>query len=542
MSILTLLRQLRLRTFVRSFTHGSGERQLQFVMVAFLGLVAFGGIFGFSLVAFTAMTWTGSSARETGAIVTAIVYQAAAVALVFFGLATAVHTMYLSTDLRLLLSMPIRDRTIFAYKFWELLIGDAGVFLVLGLPILLAWGIAASASPLYYAALLLVTPLVLVLPAGLSLLLMIPLMRLLPAGRAREIIAALSVLAGLGLWSAAQVFTHQGTGTGALRGLDSLQQSPIPHVPPGGWAADTLLGAAFLDWGHFFRGLVPLAGTSLAVYACCLVVARWGYATGWARASESGRRVRYGGWARHIFGWLPQDLRAVVVKDLTSFPRDLRQLAGAGSVAIMGTVLALLNRTPEDLHELGSFVGLAPYLTGAGFAAMTTLQFAFGSIGGEGRTYWLYIMAPISTRRLLLAKGLAAFCLGAAAVVLGVSAVSVFNYSTPGLLAGIAAGTLLSAVMAAYAIGIAAIFPRFNWENPKQAVTTAGGFAIIFVLVWLVIVTLLAVVFLFLLNTFLAFWMALLVAVLAWLLGAGGPGIALAAAGSKHLEALEWEL
>jgi hypothetical protein len=69
------------------------------------------------------------------------VYTLAASALIFVGLA-ALYTMYLSGDLAILTSMPIGGRTIFAYKFWETPLANSTLFVVLALPVLLAYGIA----------------------------------------------------------------------------------------------------------------------------------------------------------------------------------------------------------------------------------------------------------------------------------------------------------------------------------------------------------------------------------------------------------------
>ncbi len=224
MTTLSLMRRVRLRTVVRSLTRDQANRQLQYAMGALMALISFVGVFGFASLAFT--LWTSGGLGAAYSIV-AGVYEVGVFAVLLLGIATAVHTMYLSTDLPLLLSMPIRERTIFEYKFLEILTGDALAFLVLGAPVLLAWGMAADVGWIFYPLLIPVTLLVLAIPTGISILLVMPLMRVLPAGRAKEIVAALSGLLGVGMWAVSQVFTRSLTDTGGPGGAAIVPQAPL---------------------------------------------------------------------------------------------------------------------------------------------------------------------------------------------------------------------------------------------------------------------------------------------------------------------------
>ncbi len=539
MTTLSLMRRVRLRTVVRSLTRDQPNRQLQYAMGALMALISFVSIFGFASLAFTLWTSEGLGA---GYSIVAGVYEVGVFAVLLLGIATAVHTMYLSTDLPLLLSMPIRERTIFEYKFLEILTGDALAFLVLGAPVLLAWGLAADVGWIFYPLLIPVTLLVLAIPTGISILLVMPLMRVLPAGRAKEIVAALSGLLGVGMWAVSQVFTRSLTDTGGPGGAAIVPQTPLAQIPPGSWAADLLLGAASGDWERLLRGLLPLVVSSALIYAGCLAVSRWAYTTGWARVAESGRRARGVEWIGKLLGWLPRDVRAVVTKDLASFPRDLRQIAGAGSVAVVGIVFALLNHDLPGMNELPEVARLGPYVTVCSFAAMATVQAAFQSIGGEGRAYWLFAVSPISTGRLLVGKWIAAWVVGLVTVLLGSAAVSTVNFYLPGLLVGILFGGVLAGIIGLYAVGISAAFPRFDWENPKQSVTTGGGFLVGFAFMWIFISAPLAIGLGFLLRSALPTWGAVTLAGVVWFLAVTIPGCVFAALGYRRLKVMDWEL
>lgn len=536
MNTWTLLRRLWLRKAVRSFTRGKPEQQLQYVAFALLGAMVFSGALWLASLLFGGLRF--AQMEEGAPAIVASVYTAAALMLIFVGMGTAVHTLYLSRDLQMLMSMPISPRTILSYKFLEILLGDVVVFCLLGLPVLVAYALVHGAGPLFYILVLPVSACLLTIPTSLSILLVLPAMRLLPVGRAREIVAALSGLVGVGAWTALQVFSRGEAGTGAIQ---TVRESPASRVPPGAWAADAVVGAATGEWGLLLGGLLPLSICALGLWLGCMAVAQRAYTTGWARTAETGRKVRGRGWARGLFRWLPPGVRAVVTKDLTTLPRDIRQLAGLGSLPFMGLVLAALNRPEGGAGEVFGLGRAAPYLLAAGFAATSTMQLGLMSIGGEGRTYWVLAASPLGVRQIILGKWISAFTVGTVSVLLGATAASVFGFYAPGLALGIALGILAAAVLSTYAVGISAAFPRFDWENPKQATSSAGTWLLAGVmmglLVWAGMMAGLAAA----LNTLLPLWSAVLVAVLGWVAGAAVPGYALYRTGRSNLEGLEWE-
>lgn len=540
MTALALLRRVRLPALRRALSGAQGQQVMQWVSLGVLAVAVMAGIFGVSFFTFSALLGIEGGAR-IGEIALATVFTTTAIVEVFFGMTTAVYTLYLARDLPVLATMPIPDRAIFAYKFWETLAGNAMLFCVLALPFLLAYGLASGAGLLYYPTVFLVSVLVLMIPTGLTILLVMPVMRVLPGSRAKEVVALVWTLGGVALWLGYNVLLQRGPRPDSAPDLRTLLDRPELLAPPGGWASDALLGASALDWGGLLSGLLPLAAVALLAYAVCLALVPAAYAGGWARVAEGGGRVR-GGVAARLFGWLPADLRAVVVKDLTALPRDLRQLAGVGTTAVMGVVLTVLNRPGGDLAGAGPLGELLPYLAVGALGGVGAAQSATQAIGGEGKAYWMIVAAPIPAGRVLLAKWIGAFCVGLVAASVGLMAVSFLAFSPAGLLAGLGAGALVAAAISTYSVGVSASFPRFDWENPRYATSTAGGFILALGILWLFFVTAAAAGGVFLLSTQVPVWAALPAGALAWLLGAAIPGAGLLALGHRRLSRLEWEL
>lgn len=541
MNTWTLLRLLRLRAVVRSLTGLRGPQLLQRLSLAGLGFVVFGGVLVFATTLFGALLEIPdgpaiAEAAVAGSLTTAVFVE------LFFGLTTAVYTLYLSRDLPLLATMPIRERTIFAYKYWETLAANATLYAVLWMPFLLGYGFAIRAGVAYYPLLALTSVLLLMIPTGLSILLIMPIMRLIPAGRAKEIIAVLWTLIGIGVWATFQVLTRPGRGSVLDGQFRAVLDAPVFRVPPGRWGADVLGGAAESDWGRILGGLLPLGALALLMYAVALAIVPWAYTAGWVGIGEAGRRVRGAGWAGRAFGRLPADLRAVVIKDLTTFPRDLRQLAGMAAVAAVGIVITLVNSPAGETGSRPALSALLPYLTVGGIGGLSASQSANLAIGGEGRAYWLLAAAPIRTWRLLLAKWIVAFFLGICTVAFALLVVSLRGFSATGLLVGVGAGALTTALIATYAIGISASFPRFDWDNPRYAVSTLGGLILGLCIFWMATAGGAATGLLYVLDGVFPLWAALLAGVLAWLLAAAIPAALLLALGHRRLSRMDWEL
>lgn len=395
MGVAGLFRQVRVKTFWRSISRAKGARKAQYLFSALFGLLAFASVFFFALLGFRSLLAADAGLGEG---LLAGICTASALALVVAGTATAIHTMYHSDDLDLLASMPLRERTIFAYKYWETLIGGSAVFAIFALPALVAYGVAAGANVAFYPVLAATSVLLLMVPTALCVVLVVPLMRVLPASKAREIVGALGLLTFGGFYVVQQWFLNRSMprNAGASSSLETLAEAPLLNVPPGTWAADALAGAASAEPGRFLSGLLPLAALAAGAYAVCLLVSGWAYATGRARAAESGGRVRSSGWATALFRPLPADVRAVAAKELLVLPRDPQRLA------VMLVPIAMLVPVVSINSDLFSSFGgaapaallLVPHLGVGVLGALISLQVGSLAVNLEGRSYWFLAASP----------------------------------------------------------------------------------------------------------------------------------------------------
>jgi ABC-2 type transport system permease protein len=115
----------------------------------------------------------------------------------------------------------------------------------------------------------------------------------------------------------------------------------------------------------------------------------------------------------------------------------------------------------------------------AGFIiAAICLRFAYPSVSSEGRAFWLVQTAPVSYRRLLIAKVVVyTIPLTALSLILTVFANLILHANAVVWLFTTIGASMLAATLVSLGVGLGAIAPNFAAENPLQVGLSLGGFA-----------------------------------------------------------------
>jgi ABC-2 type transport system permease protein len=114
--------------------------------------------------------------------------------LVFSNVVTALSTFYLSGELEILLSSPIKIDRIYRTKFIETLVDSSWITLIYGLPVFIAYGVVFRAGVVYYLGLILTILPFLMIAASVGILTTMLLVNAFPARRAKDIIVLLGLL------------------------------------------------------------------------------------------------------------------------------------------------------------------------------------------------------------------------------------------------------------------------------------------------------------------------------------------------------------
>src|SRR5439155_22574966 len=115
----------------------------------------------------------------------------------------------------------------------------------------------------------------------------------------------------------------------------------------------------------------------------------------------------------------------------------------------------------------------------AGFVvAAICLRFAYPSVSSEGKSFWMVQVSPVSYRQLLGVKllvygvplTLVAVLLTAFANVILAAGVIVWLFTIP-------ASAIIAFTLVSLGVGMGALSPNFDAENPLQVGLSLGGFA-----------------------------------------------------------------
>ena len=164
--------------------------------------------------------------------------------LIFSNTVTSLSTIYLSSDLLVLMSSPLRLTNVFVSKFVQTLLYSSWMVLLFGLPIFIAFGQVQQATPAYYVWLIPTLLPFLIVPAGLGILGTMLLMRYFPAQQTHKALTVLSVcfmaaLVMLIRFLRPERLVREAPDEVLMQFLDSLKTPDLPLLPST-WAAKAL--------------------------------------------------------------------------------------------------------------------------------------------------------------------------------------------------------------------------------------------------------------------------------------------------------------
>ena len=407
------------------------------------------------------------------------------VMLVMSNLLVAFQTLYRSREADFWALSPLPPERIFDARSLEIGAISSWAFMVLGAPLLIAYGLGTGARGAFYLLLAPVLVLFCAIAHWLGTGLTIALVRLFPGMDFKRLILVIgAALVPIGL-SLARAFRIQQVGPGSdgtellVQALEGLGRTQYPLLP-GYWSAEALraaaLGepgrAAFLTWTLAITALFALL-LAREIAARHLMV---GYQMlrGVALSRPVGSRTK-----RRTGRPAGGPLRALARKDFTLFFREPPQWSQVGLVTVLAIVYVANLRNLPDLKRFALWGHVAAWLNlGVVLLLVATLttRFAFPLISIEGRRAWIVFLAPLKRSALVVQKLLVVLPVG---VVFGLAA-AILSARVLGVAPSVARTSLIVAPAGAFAlsglaIGLGALFPNFKEDNPARIVSGFGG-------------------------------------------------------------------
>ncbi|MFO0845606.1 MAG: hypothetical protein U0797_25010 [Gemmataceae bacterium] len=414
-------------------------------------------------------------------------------ALLIFSGGLILHgSLFSAAETAFLLSKPVAADQVFAYKFQGAVGFSSWAFLLLGGPVLVAYGLVAGVPWYFYLALPLFFLGFVLLPGSVGAILCLLIVNYLPKRRKQLVaLAAAAVVVGVGWW----VYRTAAENRALARSIEPLAEAATQLLNrisfarslwlPSGWVARGLLacGRGELSATGYYLGLVWTNG--LMVYLAAAWLSSRLYRRGFNRVATGGdlRRKHGGAWLdRALSALLPflhPATRLLIVKDFRTFRRDPQQF---GQVALFTGMLALYftnvrRMFVRDLEwPFQNGISLLNLTSIALLLSAYTGRFIYPLLSLEGRKFWVLGLLPLRREQLLWGK-FAFSTAGGLALAGGLMLLSDLMLEVPAEAVVIHQVTVavLAAGLSGLAVGLGALLPNFRETDPSKIAVGFGG-------------------------------------------------------------------
>jgi ABC-2 type transport system permease protein len=403
-------------------------------------------------------------------------------------------------------SLPIPPNTIFQWKFLESTIVASWAFLFLIAPLLGAYGIVEKVGWSFYPVTLIMILLFVMLPAIAGAWAAIGLARFMDRRvfQYSAVGLAFAVLLGLFFWLKPDVVTEDMLETRVMLVLDRLlkntQFSQFAFLPSYwlasgviSWSEGAISAAGFfilvllsysLFWGRFTMMMAgkPCYDAASAVQSRGSLVSPWRWFKTWGVTQDQEEKKWTSGFLDRCFSflfWIPQDHRAVLVKDIRVFWRDTTQWGQ--SLLLFGLLAAYIINLKNFSAQLNNpfWIHLISYMNlGAcslNLATLTT-RFVFPQFSLEGKRLWIVGMAPVGLSEVIRIKYNLA-CLVSMVLTGSLIFMSCHMLKMPWIQIGYFSVVIaiMTLTLNGLSMGLGVVYPNLREDNPSKIVSGFGG-------------------------------------------------------------------
>ncbi len=467
--------------------------RFRLILVVVLSAMLWGALFWLALDGFQFIRAGIGHAPTHDQVIRAVFgtfFGALMVMLVFSSGIILYGSLFQSRETAFLLSQPARTQRVFLHKFQEAVLLSSWGFVLLGSPILLAYGIVAEAPWYYFVLLLPFLVAFIYVPAAGGALVCLAIVYWIPAARLKVLLLGVAALLGLAAWTAWQVVAGP---EGDLLTPAWFQEMLCRlsfaegRLLPSWWLSSGLLEATDGDWSQSVLFLALMTSNALMGRHLALTAAGHLYRPAYSALHGQGqrRRRRKPGMPRFdalllaLLAPIPLPMRLLALKDLRVFRRDPVQWS---QFLIFFGLLVLyfvnIRRLSYDMYYVGwvnmvSFLNLA--VVGLLMSTFTT-RFIYPMLSLEARRYWALGLMPISRDAVLWSKFF--FALGGTTIpccalvllsdtMLGVTLLVILCHQLTCL--------ILCVGLAGIAVGLGARLPNLREHSPSRIAAGFGG-------------------------------------------------------------------
>jgi ABC-2 type transport system permease protein len=449
------------------------------------GVVAVGAFEGFWLMKQQALPGTGLIVG----LLFDFLFMTLGLMLIFSGGLILYGSLFSAPEATFLLATPARADQVFGHKFLGAIGFSSWAFVLLGVPVLGAYGIVYGVHWLFWPALLLFLLGFVLIPGSIGAIACLLIVNLAPRHRKHllvvtivGIVAAVVILAYRFILSAVKADVSD---RDALTGLLSQLSFARTIWMPSHWMTQGLHAAVR---GDFWETLYPLAmvwSNGLVLYLVAALVAGRIYRSGFNRLQTGGDlRKRFGGsrvdeWLERSMGFLDRKTQLLIIKDFRTFRRDPGQWAQVLIFAGLGLTY-FANSRQFYRSDLGrSFqhgVSLVNLLATCLLLCAYMGRFIYPMLSLEGRKFWILGLMPLERRRLLIGKFI--FAVVGSIIIAGPLVLAADLLLGLPISAMVLHALTIMAVasgLSGLSVGIGAVLPNFRETDPSKIAVGFGG-------------------------------------------------------------------
>ncbi|HEX6088081.1 MAG TPA: hypothetical protein VF266_26360, partial [Thermoanaerobaculia bacterium] len=411
-----------------------------------------------------------------------LVFLVATVILFSSSLTAAIGAYFTDLDLDLYHAGPRAKLRIALARWLKTLVQSATVVYVFLIPLVAAFAERDDKPAAFVVSVLLNLALLLTIPVSFASIVILLLVRWFPVRRIHQIVATIAVLVltlvvvAFRMSRPERFFSSVSTADVAevLRSIELPAMSVYPSTAVAELMTST--DAPFLA-----PRIVLLAIAAFVLFA---FAARSWYFTAFVRARESMAPMAIGAAsATSLFDRLlaraDPPLRALIGKEVRTIGRDVAQWSQLFLMAALLFIylynIRMLPLAGDARAPLVAYANLG--MSGFVIAAIC-LRFAYPSVSSEGKAFWMIQTAPVSYRTFLIVKVLVyALPLTLFSLFLTAFANFILEANAAVWLFTMAGASLLAVTLVSLGVGLGALSPNFNAENPLQVGLSLGGFA-----------------------------------------------------------------
>ena len=416
--------------------------------------------------------------------VLALVFLVATIVLFSSALTTSIGSFFTDLDLDLYHSAPRRKAALVLARYAKTFVQSAALVVAFLIPMVVAFARVYPREVTFQAVVIINIVLLLSIPVSLASTTIIALVRWFPVRRVHQVVATLAVLVltttvlAFRMSRPERLFAPVLTDDVAavLRAIEL----PAIGVYPGTALADLMTDTSAS------RFPPRIAITAAASFALFLGAAMPLYFPAFVRGRESMAPPALGSaqmtrWVDALLSRASPPFRAMAAKEIRTLTRDVAQWSQLFlMIALLFIYLYNIRMLPLGGDARASIIAYVNVGMCGFVVAAICLRFAYPSVSAEGKAFWLMQVAPVSYRHLLVVKVLV---YGLPLVAMAIALTSIANLLLDANATvwtfTLIASALTATTLVCLGVGMGALDPNFNAENPLQVGLSLGGFAYI---------------------------------------------------------------